>query len=137
MLKIRATIEAIGRPKELVTQALKDVVKEIKERHEVINEDYSQPKKTSKTLFTAFVELTLTLDSYPALCGFVIDYMPTLIEVLEPDEIKMDFGELEEGINELINTIHTLDKQVKVLSAQNLLLQQGKTIRVKKRKKSV
>ena len=126
MEKIRARfiIEMLGRPKEALSKALVDLVKEItKDGRAVENEVYSKPKKIGKLLYSAFVEFEIICDGMHNVIGAIIDYAPTTVELIEPEKMTVSMMELQDVLNDLTARLHELDKQVKVLQANSIILQ--------------
>lgn len=120
MIQFRAIIEVFGKPKEAVEQMLREIVKKIKERDEikVIKEDYNEAEPAQKEFFTAFVEVTLDVPNVETLLGFLIDFGPTNVEILEPDMIQIPNTELESAVNDLLNKIHEMDRNLKMITAK-------------------
>ncbi len=120
---VRITIEMIGQPEVVLLQALKNVSKEISEKYETSDIVLSDAEKIGTTLMSAFVEMKVRVENYEELSNLVIDYMPSFVEVLEPDEINVKMGELEQSINNFVAMIQKLDKQLKYIAAKNIIMQ--------------
>jgi hypothetical protein len=123
-IRARFIIEVMGKPKEMVTKALKDIIKELKEDGKKIEkESYSKPKKSGKVFFTSFVEFEIICDNLDDFLGVIIDYIPINVEIIEPDIASIGIGPLQEIVNDLTSKLDNLDKQIKMLQASNIILQ--------------
>jgi hypothetical protein len=123
-IRARFIIEVMGKPKEMVTKALKDITSEMKkDGHKIEKDNYSKPKKSGEHFFSAFTEFEILFDNLEDFLGAIVDYMPITVEILEPDKIDIEIGPLQEIINDLTSRLDNFDKQIKVLQATNIILQ--------------
>src|SRR3989338_4265862 len=88
MIRFRAILEVLGRPKEHVENTIKTLVAKAKERHDVsvINEKFADIREEGK-LFSTFVELEIVAKGTNNLSAFCFDFMPSSIEVDKPDQV--------------------------------------------------
>ena len=122
-VRARFIIEVMGKPKEMLTKALKDIVKGVGEDgYGVESESYSKPKKAGKILFSAFVEFEIICDDLESLLGAILDYVPINVEVLEPENFSINISSLQEIVNDITSRLDNLDKQIKMLQAANAVL---------------
>ncbi len=120
---IRFIIEVMGKPSKIVDNTLKEIVKSFSSRHEVRNVDYADPKKVDNSdLFSAFVEFEFKIDNFEQLFLAVLDYGPTVVEVIEPYEITVKNAELQAALSELVSKFHMLSKAMQVLKLENIKL---------------
>jgi hypothetical protein len=122
----RVVLEIAGAPKEHVDNSIKLVVDHIsgaKGLYVVSEETYEAEKKDDKdSLFSAFSEIELWFSDVNALLGFGFDYMPSSIEIIQPDNIKMQTYQVSGLLNELLARLHDVDMQLKVKNAENQLI---------------
>ncbi len=121
-IQIKAIIEVVGAPEEHLKKTIELLSDSLSKKYEVINKVLNEPKKYSKKLFSTFLEIEFIVPSMSELIGFVIDYHPSSVEIIEPEEIKESSQELTFVINDLISKIHRMDIQIKALTAKNKLL---------------
>lgn len=122
-LTARFIIEVMGKPEKIVIETLKKTVSFLKERYKVISEDYSEPEKVEKTdLFSTFVELEFEAKNFEELFLAVIDFGPTVVEIIEPSEIKVTDTELQAALTELVRKVHQVSKGMRALKIENLKL---------------
>jgi hypothetical protein len=118
-MTVRAVVELLGRPKEHIEKTIRSYVDKIKndEGFTVLREEFSDAKQQEGTeLWATFVELEMktTLNH---LIRFCFEYMPSIIEILQPDKIIFTDEQLSTIINDLQACLHQVDmiaKQVKV-----------------------
>ena len=112
MIKAKVISEVLGSPQEHVDKTLNLLLEKLKERKEldIGNEKLFQAEKIEgKPLFSGFIEYEINVETLSELSGFCFDFMPSSIEILEPDELKtssVSFGEL---FNEILARLHQND----------------------------
>lgn len=113
-------IEILGAPKEHIMETLKAYVTKIKadEQYIILKEEFSEPKEVDK-LFTQFVELDMLAKDASALAFFCFDYMPSSIEIIEPQVFTYRAADFSGFFNDLQARLHKIDRFVKELSAQH------------------
>lgn len=119
----RFIIEVIGRPEELVIKTLDEIIKSISERYRIENKEVSKPETIGQeNLLSGFTELDIEFKNFEDLFLAIIDYGPTVVEIIEPKEIKIKSAELQSALAELVNKIHELSKTVQALKIENIKL---------------
>ncbi len=121
----RAIIEVLGKPKEHVDASLKGYLQKLKEdgRYQVLEEDLADLKQHEESdLWMAFAELEIKTKSVVDIIDFCFDYMPSLIEILEPDELKISGLDVSTFLNDLQAKLHGVDMLAKQLKMENQLL---------------
>ncbi len=107
---VRAIVEIVGKPKEHVEESLKVVIQKIKEEKDlkVIDEKVFNAEPYEK-MFSAFAEMELLLGSIDSLVGFCFDYMPSSIEIMEPEKLKFNSGELASVLNDMVGKLQNIN----------------------------
>ncbi len=125
-IKARVIIEILGKPKEHVEKTLKEYVDKIKEDKdfEITNEKFADAKEQDN-MWAAFVELEFLAKGMPALMGFSFDYMPSSIEVIEPEELKIKYNDLSNFFNDLQAKLHNVDMAIKQARNENQFLRKN------------
>jgi len=130
--KIRAIIEGAAKhtdnkkAKNALSDYLKEIVNLINQRNDitVLADKVEKPKSTGNNVFTSFVEVIVEIKNFSGVLGFIIDFGPINIEILEPEGVvKIDSGELEGVINDFIAKLHEYDKRLKAITAAFLKVQ--------------
>ena len=126
MIRFRAILEVLGRPKEHVENTIKTLVAKAKERHDVsvINEKFADIREEGK-LFSTFVELEIVEKGKNNLSAFCFDFMPSSIEVDKPDQVILRNADLSDVYNDLQAKLHTVDMIAKKLNAENDFLRRN------------
>jgi len=122
----RIVIELVGKPKEHIEKTLRVIIDKIKENKniEVVSKDIAEAKELEKQkgFFSIFTELELLLSNLPVLVGFCFDYMPSSVEILAPEEIRLKARELGGFLNDLQAKLHRTDMAIKQLGMENQFL---------------
>ncbi|MEK6901615.1 MAG: hypothetical protein AABX37_04685 [Nanoarchaeota archaeon] len=127
----RTIIEVLGKPQEHVETAIKGYVQNLKEdeRYHVVREEYAEIKKQEKhDLWAGFVELELQVEKMEDIISFCFDYMPSLIEILEPEELTFEDVDVSHFLNDLQAKLHAVDMVAKQMKVENEILQKSVTI---------
>jgi len=117
----RTIVEILGKPEKHVEATLKGYVQKMKEEKEIIvlKEEYSEPKDQGDELFSIFVELELLLKGISEVVFFCFDYMPSSMEVIEPEVLNYKNRELSAFLNDLQTKLHGYDMALKQYKARN------------------
>ncbi|MFC1685957.1 hypothetical protein ACFLZZ_02965 [Nanoarchaeota archaeon] len=116
-------IEILGKPPAYVDKIIKEVVESIKkiEGIEVINANFHEPRE-AKTLFSTFAEIELIAQDIMKLTELVFNYMPSNIEIIEPENMKIDLVKANDFFNMLASKLHAYDSSIKGLKFETLYL---------------
>lgn len=125
-IRCRAIVEMMGAPKEYLFKTLKMYVDKLKQNKNVvvINEHYAKPKKHEK-LFTTFVELEMLVKDASELAFFCFDYMPSSIEIIEPNNFAYKAADFAAFFNDMVSRLHRLDALIKSLKAKTKNLERN------------
>ncbi len=105
----RIIIEIVGKPKEHIEKALKLVVEKIKEQKglQIVEEKLFDAEKQDE-MFSTFAELGVLFKDIETLVGFCFDFMPSSIEILDPEKLSFDSNEFAGLINDLLAKLHQM-----------------------------
>jgi hypothetical protein len=132
-IKIHSIIEIAGSPKEHVEETIKKIVKIIEENEKltILKKELAEAKKVEMPkevknvqnvdIFSSFVELELEIPNFDEVMQFCYTFMPSSIEILEPENVTMPQKDLENSINDLLGRLH---EQSKVIMEYQALKQQ-------------
>ena len=112
MIRAKVISEVLGSPQEHVDKTLNLLIDKLKERKElnIGNEKIFQAEKIeNKQLFSGFIEYEINVENLNQLSGFCFDFMPSSIEILEPDELKTSSVIIGELFNEILARLHQND----------------------------
>jgi len=129
MAEIKAIIifEMLGRPPEHVKTALADFIDKIgkEEGVKITNKKISEPKRVKNAeqeFYTSFAETEITFDNLNTLLKIVFIGMPSHIEIIYPEEIKLKNFDLNTVVNELTRRLHQYDEIVKRLAIERQMM---------------
>lgn len=119
-IKARVIVEVVGKPKEHVEKTMKGFIEKIKSdpRMEILNEEIA-PVKEEEEFFGTFAELEMKFKDMFILGNFCFDYMPSSIEVIEPEEFKISNRDIAAVFNDLQGKLHKVDMIAKQANIQN------------------
>lgn len=136
MEKIKANliVELMGRPKEHLREALRTLVVKMGSEKGVslIDKKYHNPKvvKKANNLFITFAEINLEFDSFEHFFAIIMGYMPSNVEIYEPERFKLSTHELNSLSNYIISKLHRYDEIAKnAIVERDILLKQLQYIR--------
>ena len=121
-ITFRALIEVLGKPKEHVEKAMHDYIKNLKsdERFKILNEEFAElQKQESQDLWATFTELEIKTDKPDYIIDFCFDYMPSVIEIIEPEQITLSETQLSVFFNDLQAKLHQVDMIAKQVKLEN------------------
>ena len=135
----RTVIEVAGKPKEQVEETLKEYIEKLKEdeRYNVIKEVFADVKKhgddddedkvedkgkdkgVDQEIWACFAEVEVETEELVNLTHFGFEFMPAMIEILEPQELKIGQMEFSEYLSDLQLKLHQVDMVAKQVKMEN------------------
>jgi hypothetical protein len=103
-LYLRVILEVVGKPKEHVDESLKEYVKKIKadKSYTIIKEKSEKAEKMENGLFSAFSEMEMLMKDTLVLLNFCFDYLPSSVEIVEPERVIVKNSEFGDFVNDLL-----------------------------------
>ena len=124
-----AIMEVLGKPKEHVAETLRLLEKKAKETREleIIESSIEEPEQLEddSNLYSGFLEMELKFLNQETIFGFIFDYMPTSLEISDPERLSMDLTTYNGFLSDFIGRIHEYDKIVKEKIGENVQLQKN------------
>lgn len=135
-IHFRTVIEILGKPKEHVEKTIKIYIEKIKKEKDLIiieehlaeikkQETGAQEKGLLKELWSTFAELEILAKNPLTITYFCFDYMPSSIEIIEPQNLTFTASEASGFFNDLQARLHQLDMIAKQMKSQTLHLHQN------------
>lgn len=124
-LRAKVIIEILGGPEKHVQETMKKVVEKVKEVKELKVEKeqiFDTKQLEKKNLWTTFCELEMSAKNINVLINFCFDFMPSSIEILQPEKFSLTADPISDLLNDLISRLHQYDMLLKNLHAQNIML---------------
>lgn len=122
----RVIIEMLGKPKEYIVDTLKGYIEQIKQNKEVevLKTEFSKAKKQDD-LFSIFVDIEAWFKNPSTIINFCFDYMPSSIEIVEPEKLTYTSNSLSNLFNDLQAKLHTIDMMLKNTVQENKILRKN------------
>lgn len=121
-LVARVIIEVAGFPKEHIESVIKKLVERIKSEEEVLRSDIFEIKKINE-FWSTFAEIEISLTDLDHLSRFCFEYMPSSIELLEPERLSLESKDFEDVYNDILGKLHHYDMNMKNIKAANIIFQ--------------
>jgi len=125
-LKTRMIVEVAGFPKEhientivLLGEKFAINLPTVKVTKKMVREPVQI--KDSK-VWSGFIEFHCDIQNLATLIGLIFDYLPSSIEIMEPETVTEDMPYLNGILNDLAAKLHQYDATVKTLRAETRLL---------------
>ena len=125
MIRFRAIVEVLGKPKEHIEASLRKYIEKLKEdkNYTVHSVDFAEAQeKKEEGLWAAFAEVELSTEKVINMVNFSLDYMPSLLEVISPQQLTLRDVELSTFLNDLQAKLHAVDMIAKQLKVENDVL---------------
>ncbi len=121
-------MEVLGKPKEHLEQVADLLLKRISEEKLLKISDVQkhpvEKVEESETLFSTVLEFEVEFKDNEALFLFLLNYMPSSLEIYEPEQLNLDLHSFNSLITDLLGYFHEFDKFVKTKVEENKLLNQ-------------
>jgi len=118
-IKTKAIIEIVGKPKEHIEQTMEKVVKLIEENEKFNLLDKRVAKvKEIKGLWSTFGDFEIGFSNFEDISSFCFEFMPSSLEIISPDELKINAKEIENFTNDVLTKLHQYDMVVKQMILQ-------------------
>ena len=121
-ISFRTIIEVLGKPKEHIEETIKGYVDKLKkdEKYQVDSVEFAEIKKQEKDeLWATFAEIEVKTEKIENLIEFCFNFMPSLIEIIEPPEMQLKDQDISSFLNDLQARLHQVDMVAKQLKMEN------------------
>jgi len=123
----RMIIQMTGAPKKHIEETLRMYIAKIKDEHKgikILKEETSDAEPEGE-MFNIFSELEVEAKDTADLVWFCFDYMPSSVEIIEPENIMYDSHDFTNFLNDLQAKLHNVDMVIKNLSAENQVIKKN------------
>ncbi len=124
-LKVRAIIEILGSPEEHVKKTMQMILEKVRQYPDtkLLSEKmFPAEKMGDKNLWSTFAELDMESKNVQTLTGFCFDFMPSSLEIIEPESFVLEHHVISDVLNDLLARLHQYDMVLKNVHAENMLL---------------
>lgn len=124
MYLARVVIEILAKPQEYAVEVRTNVLKKIKEDTEMLvdHEYIAEPKEEENKFYSTFLELEIWFKDLKKLQSFCIDFLPSNIEVLEPENAVFKLNDVNHMLNDLAIKLHAIDKAYRYANTEKMQL---------------
>lgn len=130
----RAILEVLGRPQAHVEEALKEYLRKIQEdtRYKILVQETAPSKQQEgQEMWTVFSEIEAQTNDVKNIVTFCFDYMPSMIEIIEPEELTLTDVEASMFFSDLQGKLHNVDMVAKQTKLENDHLQRNMSLLLK------
>ena len=121
-ITFRAVVEVLGKPKEHLEESMKHYLEQLKDdkRFTIMHQESAEIKKQeTQDLWAVFTELEVKTNQLENLTIFCLDYMPSLMEIVEPKQLAFTDIEFSQFLNDLQTKLHQIDLLAKHVKIEN------------------
>ena len=125
MISIKAIIEVAGFPKEHIEETMVKVVEKLKQESKVTKHEVFEAVELKDKLegfWSTFCDIEMNFNNIEELIRFCFEYMPSSIEILNPEKLNFNNIEVANVLNDLLARLHHYDMLVKNLNASNQVM---------------
>ena len=118
----RALIEVVGKPRKHVEESLKKYVENLgnDKLFEITGSNFAKIKKQDEQeMWAGFAEVDIKTAKIEDLTYFCFQYMPSMIEIIEPKEFVLNDGMFTNYLNDLQAKLHHVDMIAKSVKMEN------------------
>lgn len=119
-LKINVIFEVVGNPKNHVEDSLKAYIANIKTQEGIVvlREDYDDVQEVNEGVFSIVAESEMLVKDFEKLTWLCINFTPASIEIIEPDELKIEQKSITHWLNDLLSSLHEIGIVHKKLASE-------------------
>lgn len=133
----RFIIEIAGKPVENVQKALEKFKKQFEEeknKFKLVEIDLNNPELSEDSkLYSGFLDMEIKFTDVGSMLGFIIDYTPTSIEIVEPSDLEFDSAEFSGTLNDMsASLLRTNIELMRYKQAAGQMYQELETLKKKK-----
>jgi hypothetical protein len=124
-IRLKMIIEVAGFPEEHIDKSIKTIAEKLDKEKGLLTVERTAHKSTkiSDKVFSAFIETEILSESLTLLMGLVYDYLPSSVEIIEPeDPISDDPQAVTMILNDLLARLHRYNQMIHALKAENIVL---------------
>ncbi|MFH1430921.1 MAG: hypothetical protein ABIG37_00435 [Nanoarchaeota archaeon] len=118
-------LEIMGKPAEHISETLNKIIENLEKEKDtkLINKVVAEPKeiKEQEGIFSSFAEVEIETDIGQLLL-IIFAYMPSHIEILEPENLRIKNSDLNIFLNELLKKLHQYDEMAKAFMIERQIL---------------
>jgi hypothetical protein len=94
---------------------------------DLLKDHIKEPTKISERMWSGFLEIELLIDRLATLIGVCFDFMPSSVEIIEPEKLSEDSEYMSDVLNDLTARLHQYDAVAKMLRAKLTMQEKEKS----------
>lgn len=133
-ITFRAVVEILGKPPKHVEETLKGYILHLTkdERYVLVQKDLAEVKKQDdQELWSSFAELEVKTELVENILSFCLEYMPSAIEIIQPEQLQLTDVQISLFLNDLQARLHQVDLVAKQTKLENDHLKKNSQILLK------
>ena len=121
----QVSFEVVGSPREHVEKTIREFTANIKKDSGIhfLSEEYGDAEELEGGMFGTFVDTEILVDSLDKFNWLCVNFMPSNIEIMEPEELSFSDKDLTNWFNDLLAKLH----EVSIAHRQALAKEEGYT----------
>lgn len=120
-------LEILGRPAEHIKNTLNEITDKINNEKgvKITEKKVHEAKevKDSKDLYSSFAEIEAEFDAIENLLSVAFTYLPSHLEIISPEEIRMKNIDVSNIITAILLRLHKYDEIVRKVNYDSMVLQ--------------
>ncbi len=119
MIKARVIFEAQSNHPRVAEDALKEILRKLKNFNDIeIYDVHWEPTEFIDAFYSAMVDLGINFESFETFFKVLLHFGPSAVVIEEPQEIKIDLGELQRSVNDMLAVLHAFAQANVALKAK-------------------
>jgi hypothetical protein len=117
-IKISSIIEVAGRPEAHIKETIDKMLEILKKNSKItiIKKEIAPTKKVDLPnpsnpeqkveIFSSFIDSEIEFPNLDEVMQFIHNFMPSSIEIIEPETLKIEQKDMENNLNDLLSRLH-------------------------------
>ena len=124
-IHVKVIIEIAGTPEEFINKTIKELADKFEKENDIkpVLVKINKANEIGEKVFSAFLDAEFLVAKLSRLFGIIYDYMPSSVEIVQPDSLSETTANMSDMINDLTAKLHQYDNVFKQLHAKNVILQ--------------
>ena len=112
-IHVKMIFEIVGKPKKHIEGTMEKYIEQISKENDVVDYELHDTEKTKDGFFSSVSILEFLVKDLQKLFEICFKYMPSSIEILDPETLTFRNFELTSIVNTLQGNLHSIDFAVK------------------------
>ncbi|MBN2052323.1 hypothetical protein JW756_02365 [Candidatus Woesearchaeota archaeon] len=125
----QVSFEVVGNPKEYVENTMRGFVNNLKNSPgiTILSEELGEPEEVAKSngLWSTYADTEMLIDNLDKLAWMCINFMPSSIEIIAPEEIRVSEKDLTNWMNDLMAKLHEITLTVRQTNVKDEAMIKG------------